>query len=121
MCRPSTLSPQVFHVFMQSWLFRGAGVALLCWSTSAPGAEDAARGLITPAPEFPASLPWDLAALSGPPAFEWLDDAEPVRSLLYAGEPSQGHATRVFAYYATPASIGGGGGPEDNARRDHGH
>ena len=30
MCRPSTLSLQVFHMFMPSWLFRGAGVALLC-------------------------------------------------------------------------------------------
>jgi dienelactone hydrolase len=68
-----------------------------------------AQGQIVPAPELPASLPWDLAALSQPPAFEWLDETSPVRSLLYAGEPFEGHATRVFAYYATPATIGGGG------------
>ncbi len=71
-------------------------------------AEEPATGPILPAPELPASCPWDLAALSRPPAFEWLDEASPVRSLLYAGEPFEGHPTRVFAYYATPASVGGG-------------
>jgi dienelactone hydrolase len=53
------------------------------------------------------TLPWDLATLSEPPALEWLDDTSPVRSLLYAGEPFLGRATRVFAYYATPVSIAG--------------
>ena len=69
---------------------------------------ESAQGQIMPAPELPASLPWDLAALSRPPAFEWLDETSPVRSLLYASEPFEGHGTRVFAYYATPASIGVG-------------
>ena len=105
----SPVSPQVFHMFMPSWLVRGAGVALLCWSASAPGAEDAARGLITPAPELPASLPWDLAALSGPPAFEWLDDAEPMRSLLYAGEPFHGQVS--VTAIATIARTRGGRPP----------
>jgi len=88
--------------------FRAICHALLFWSAAALLAEDPATGVIVPAPELPASLPWDLAALSQPPAFEWLDETSPVRSLLYAGEPFEGHATRVFAYYATPASIGGG-------------
>ncbi len=65
------------------------------------------RGRIMPAVELPTSLPWDLAALGTTPAFEWLDDDAPVRSLLYAGEPykDQERPTRVFAWYATPASI----------------
>ena len=97
------------------WLFRAACTALLCWSAASSPAEEAAKGQIVPALELPASLPWDLAALSTPPAVEWLDDAAPVRSLLYVGEPFQGHATRVFAYYATPASIGGGAGDRKSA------
>jgi dienelactone hydrolase len=89
-------------------LVRATCIAVLCCSAAAVRAEEAATVRIVPAPELPASLPWDLAALSQPPAFEWLDETSPVRSLLYAGEPFEGHATRVFAYYATPASIGGG-------------
>ena len=58
----------------------------------------------------PVALPWNMDTLREPPAVEWLDDTAPVRSLLYEGEPFQGRATRVFAYYATPVSIGGGRG-----------
>ena len=57
------------------------------------------------AAEPPESPPWNLPALQAPPGVEWLDDDAPVRSLLYAGEPYKGKSTRVFAYYATPASI----------------
>jgi hypothetical protein len=89
-------------------LVRAVCIAVLCWSAAAVRAEEAAIVQIVPAPELPASLPWDLASLNQSPAFEWLDETSPVRSLLYAGEPLQGHATRVFAYYATPASIGDG-------------
>ena len=31
----------------------------------------------------------------------------PVRSMLYAGEPYEGKATHVFAYYATPGTLAG--------------
>jgi dienelactone hydrolase len=84
--------------------------ALMCCLllAAAARADEPATIPILPAPELPASCPWDLAALSRPPAFEWLDEASPVRSLLYAGEPFAGHPTRVFAYYATPASVGSG-------------
>jgi dienelactone hydrolase len=92
----------------RSFSCRAIGIALFCWSAVLPRAEEPATTTIVPAPELPASLPWDLAALSQPPAFEWLDETSPVRSLLYAGEPFEGHATRVFAYYATPASVAGG-------------
>lgn len=85
---------------------RAAVAALLCFRMPPATAEEPAPASIAAAQELPASLPWDLAALSRPPAVEWLDDDAPVRSLLYAGEPFQGRATRVFAYYATPASIG---------------
>ena len=89
--------------------FRAMCMALLCWAAAVPRAEEPATSPIVPAPELPASLPWDLARLSQPPAVEWLDETAPVRSLLYAGEPFGGHATRVFAYYATPKSVGGVG------------
>lgn len=91
--------------------------ALMCCLSLAAAvrAEEPATGRIEPAPELPTSLPWDLAALSRPPAVEWLDASAPVRSLLYAGEPFQGRPTRVFAYYATPASIGDVNGAEQAA------
>jgi dienelactone hydrolase len=55
---------------------------------------------------LPESTPWNLAELSKAPDFEWGDDQK-VRALYYAGEPYQGHATRVFAYYATPGTLSG--------------
>lgn len=88
-----------------SRLFLGAFLVLVCWSAGDLAAAEAAREQITPAPELPASMPWNIDALSAAPDVEWLDTTGPVRSLLYAGEPFNGHATRVFAYYATPASV----------------
>ena len=80
---------------------------LLCFVVLPGRADEPAGAAIEAAPELPATLPWDLARLSRPPAFEWLDETSAVRSLLYAGEPFGGRDTRVFAVYATPASIGG--------------
>jgi dienelactone hydrolase len=37
---------------------------------------------------------------------EWIDQKLPVHSLLYGGEPYKGSATRVFAYYASPVTLG---------------
>lgn len=54
---------------------------------------------------LPATAPWDLTALSEAPAYEWADQQSPVWSLYYAGEPYQGKPTRVFATYASPATI----------------
>ena len=85
----------VFMVFMvcSPAIARATCVALLSCSASAA--------------QLPEWLPWDLAALQSPPAVEWLDGESPVRSLLYEGEPykDKGRPTRVFACYATPASI----------------
>ncbi|MGD9646199.1 MAG: serine hydrolase [Pirellulales bacterium] len=53
------------------------------------------------------SIPWDVTQLSEPPKFEWVEESAPVRSLFYKAEPYGGHPTRVFAYYATPATLAG--------------
>jgi len=55
---------------------------------------------------LPSFTPWDTKALARVPAVEWIDRTQPVQSLLYAGEPYQGHSTRVFAYYASPVTLG---------------
>ena len=52
----------------------------------------------------PESTPWNLEELRRIPAYEW-GDTNPVRSLYYEGEPYNGQATRVFAYYATPGTL----------------
>src|SRR5690348_15731316 len=62
---------------------------------------------ITPSDKLPKTSPWDLKKLSEPPAFEWIDAKSPVRSMYYAGEPFHGRPTRVFAYYASPATLKG--------------
>jgi dienelactone hydrolase len=56
-------------------------------------------------PSLPETTPWDLEALSKPPAFRWEDKKSPVRSLVYVGEPYRGRPTSVFAYYATPGTL----------------
>jgi cephalosporin-C deacetylase-like acetyl esterase len=61
---------------------------------------------ICKADSLPASTPWNLAQLSNTPAFEWAGGDE-MRGLFYAGEPYQGNATRVFAWYATPGTLAG--------------
>jgi len=60
---------------------------------------------IVPSEKLPSSSPWDLKKLSEPPTFEWIDANGPVRSLYYEGEQFRGHPTRIFAYYASPATL----------------
>ncbi len=55
---------------------------------------------------LPATNPWNLAGLSRAPKVEWRDEDKPIRSLFYAGEPFEGKPTKVFAYYASPATLG---------------
>ena len=51
--------------------------------------------------------PWDLDALkSTVPAMKWVRQDQPVRSLTYAGERYQGQDTEVFAFYASPLTLG---------------
>src|SRR5690242_6414454 len=56
--------------------------------------------------KLPPTTPWKLEGLSKPPKFEWINETEPVRSLFYEGEKYNGKPTRVFAYYASPRTLG---------------
>ncbi len=54
----------------------------------------------------PTAMVWDVSSLQqARPAPVWLQQDGPVHALTYPGEPYQGHATRVFAYYASPATL----------------
>ena len=51
--------------------------------------------------------PWNLDALkSTVPAMKWVKQDQPVHSLTYTGEVFQGHPTDVFAFYASPITLG---------------
>jgi len=51
--------------------------------------------------------PWNLTALkSQVPAMNWVRQDQSVHSLTYAGENFQGHPTEVFAFYASPITLG---------------
>lgn len=51
--------------------------------------------------------PWDLDRLkSVQPGVKWLVKDRPVHSLLYEGEPFKGNATEVFAFFASPETLG---------------
>lgn len=49
---------------------------------------------------------WNLTELKRTPQMRWQSQDGPVHSLLYAGEPFDGHETEVFAFYASPATLG---------------
>ena len=53
-----------------------------------------------------AAARWNLAELQQTPEFDWVSQQGPIHSLLYAGEPFDGHETKVFAFYASPATLG---------------
>jgi dienelactone hydrolase len=74
--------------------------SLVCFLLSTAAWLHAASPL--PLPPF---TPWDTKALARVPAAEWIDRTQPVQSVLYAGEPYEGHPTRVFAYYASPVTL----------------
>ena len=61
--------------------------------------------VIHPAKSLPSTTPWDLIALSQQPGYEWSDQDSPVWSLYYEGESYKNQPTRVFAYYASPATL----------------
>lgn len=51
--------------------------------------------------------PWNLDALkSNVPAVKWEKREGPIHSLLYAGESYRGKLTEVFAFYASPITLG---------------
>ncbi len=61
---------------------------------------------LTKPTKVPTATPWDLAALSKPPEYEWADRRGPVWPLYYQGLPYKDKPTRVFAYYASPMTLG---------------
>ncbi len=50
--------------------------------------------------------PWDLEVLGKAPAMRWEDRSGPVQSLFYSGERYRGEPTEVFAFYASPTTLG---------------
>ena len=80
-----------------SYRLRLAAVCLalvaLCFA-SAPAAQPATRF----------AAPWNMAELEKVPPAEWGDASGPVQEVYYQGEPLDGKPTRIFAYYARPAS-----------------
>lgn len=46
--------------------------------------------------------PWNLDELKQSPEATWGEAKDDVQEVFYAGEPFEGHATRVLAYYAKP-------------------
>ena len=81
---------------------------VLACALASPGCalQQKESSVIRPSRSLPAAMPWDLAALSHAPAHEWSDREGPVWSLFYEGEDYRGKPTRVFAYYASPATMG---------------
>ena len=49
---------------------------------------------------------WNLTELKRTPTMRWLAQTGAVHSLLYAGEKFQGRDTEVFAFYASPVTLG---------------
>ena len=50
--------------------------------------------------------PWNLTELKQAPSMRWVSQSGPIHSLLYAGERYGGHETEVFAFYASPTTLG---------------
>lgn len=50
--------------------------------------------------------PWQVETLKQAPAMRWLSQDGQVHSLYYAGESYQDHPTEVFAFYASPITLG---------------
>ncbi|NLX99057.1 MAG: prolyl oligopeptidase family serine peptidase [Rhodopirellula sp.] len=49
---------------------------------------------------------WNLGELKKAPSMRWADQSGPVHALFYAGENYQGKPTEVFAFYASPKTLG---------------
>jgi dienelactone hydrolase len=50
--------------------------------------------------------PWNVTELKRVPTMRWIAGDGPVRSLLYTGEKFQDRDSEVFAFYASPATLG---------------
>jgi len=81
-------------------------LALVCVSSGCLSTQQDSN-VIRPVKSLPQTTPWDLGDLSQSPHFEWLAREGHVWSLYYQGKSYQGKPTRVFAYYASPATLTG--------------
>ena len=88
---------QRWFFYVLAFLLAGSGCSLLPQESN----------IIRPAKSLPATTPWDLIALSKTPNYEWSDRESQVWSLYYEGQPYKGKPTRVFAYFASPATLNG--------------
>lgn len=79
-------------------------IALLLAPLAPLFAEDVAT--TAPASEVAQVGPWNLTELKRAPTMRWLAQSGPVQSLLYAGEKFKGANTEVFAFYASPITLG---------------
>lgn len=61
---------------------------------------------INPPAEIPEEIPWDFEQLQNPPPFTWADTTDSIWSLYYEGELFNHQKTKVFAYYASPSTLG---------------
>lgn len=74
---------------------------------SAPAQNKVDASSIGPSPQNPAAGTWPLERLKTEmPVHRIEDPAAPIQSLLYAGEPINGKPTEVFAFYASPGTLG---------------
>jgi len=87
-------------------------IAMLLLIVSAVAAARAEPPLDSPSDELPDTGetqvgPWNLADLQNiVPPVDWNRQDQPVHSLTYAGEAFQGRPTEVFAFYASPITLG---------------
>ncbi len=58
-----------------------------------------------PAP-LPADIPWEVDVLKKTPGFQWGTREGKIHSLTYAGDNYRGKPTSIFAYYASPQTLG---------------
>ncbi|SEI89285.1 Dienelactone hydrolase family protein [Cyclobacterium xiamenense] len=57
-------------------------------------------------PNLEGRIPWNLETLATAPNYKWVNQTDAVWSLIYTGEEYEGNVTEVFAYYASPATLG---------------
>lgn len=76
-----------------------AGLSLLLFAAASLNAQQ---------PQQAAEMvgPWNLTELKQPPKMRWVTQSGAVHSLIYTSEKFQGHDTEVFAFYASPATLG---------------
>lgn len=78
-------------------------ITTVCLTLSLVGVCILAAPCVSPAS---AKGPWDFESLRQQPSMHWLDDKSPIRSLVFENQRYEGHPTEVFAFYASPATIG---------------